>query len=827
MRLKVFFVMRSGAHFPYHVTTIDHLRRRGHDVTLFLDPDWHGRGRIQPRALDAWLEQAGPVQVRDAVPRTGWWRAVLTASREARSYANYCQRGPAVEFYRTRWKRYLPGWLRPFTNTALGGWLFRRRLTGQALAAVERLAPADRAIVESLRRETPDCVVASPTNMRFDAEVEYIKAAKALGVPCVVPVLSWDNLTTKGLLPVPPDLVLAWHKGHARDAREIHGIPGSRALVTGAPFFDKWFDGAATIPSRSAICQRVGLDPARPYVLYLGSSVSIAKDESWLLIALVQALRASRNPELRRLQVIFRPHPNNQRAVRQLDRAKVPVWPREPGLPDTTEMIAEFRAMLHHAIAAVGINTTGMLDAILCDRPCVAITAEEYKATQIDTDHFQRMLQSKALYVAHSIDDAVPVLRRLANGQDARGTARRAFMKTYARPRGLGADAGEAAALAIEHVAARRPLAELPAVLDRELSGRPDPAPPAVEPEPRRAASQQVLRTIEKARKTAIFRHYLRVRDLILRMLDDEPGYASSAYWKQELRGFEYLFDASPLVIAKLREHTYHITGLRSYEYRHHHAGRASPFADKLRQLKAHDPSNLFVGEAPHLGGFGHRIDEELVNLDTLKFYECLIALDRAGVVSQLRSPDRRHRVLEIGAGWGGFAYQLKTLFPRTTYLIVDLPATMLFSATYLKATFPDARMRFYGEGPDEDLLNDVNKADFVFIPAHAFARLPIPAVDLAVNIASFQEMTTAQVTGYVQKLDESGCPVLYSLNRDRSPYNRELSTVTEIVETAYAVEPIEVLEYPYTVLSWKPGRVFERSPMDYRHQVGRRRRAN
>lgn len=335
-------------------------------------------------------------------------------------------------------------------------------------------------------------------------------------------------------------------------------------------------------------------------------------------------------------------------------------------------------------------------------------------------------------------------------------------------------------------------------------------------------AAQGILRrSIEEARDTGIFRHYEQVRDIVLRMMDDASEYGASAYWKEELAGFDYMFDAGPLLIAKLREHAYHLTGLRSYEYREHHTDQASRFASKLRRLKEVDSGNLFVPEAPQLGGFGHRLGGQMVNLDTLRFYECLIALDRAGVISQLRGQGR-HRILEIGAGWGGFAYQLKTLFPNTTYIIVDLPPTLLFSATYLKATFPDARMKFYGEQPDEELFDELDQTDFIYLPAHAFARARVPPVDVAANLASFQEMTTEQVTGYVEQLADSGCRQLYSLNRDRSRYNNELSTVTEIMETRYRVERLEVLDVPYTVLSKKPEKSEGLSPTDYRHQIGR-----
>jgi hypothetical protein len=126
--------------------------------------------------------------------------------------------------------------------------------------------------------------------------------------------------------------------------------------------------------------------------------------------------------------------------------------------------------------------------------------------------------------------------------------------------------------------------------------------------------------------------------------------------------------------------------------------------------------------------------------------------------------------------------------------------------------------MKFYGE--EDALFEDFDRADFLFLPAHAFTRLPIPAAELAVNLASFQEMTTAQVKGYADKLADSGCPQLYSLNRDRSRYNPELSTVTGILETRYRVERLEVLDVPYTVLGSKTPK--EPEAADYRHLIGR-----
>ena len=93
----------------------------------------------------------------------------------------------------------------------------------------------------------------------------------------------------------------------------------------------------------------------------------------------------------------------------------------------------------------------------------------------------------------------------------------------------------------------------------------------------------------------------------------------------------------------------------------------------------------------------------------------------------------------------------------------------------------------------------------------------PAKVIDLAVNMVSFQEMTTTQVEGYVSRLRDLGCPRLYSLNRDRSAHNTELSTVTEILQKYYTVRQIELLNVQYLHLK-PPRKPVPPSHLDYRH---------
>lgn len=309
---------------------------------------------------------------------------------------------------------------------------------------------------------------------------------------------------------------------------------------------------------------------------------------------------------------------------------------------------------------------------------------------------------------------------------------------------------------------------------------------------------------LERAQNTDAYRHYLTARESVLRMLDEEERNSGSVsdYWTEELAGFNYILDASPLVVDRLREHSHHITGIRSYEYRQHHFIRKDAFAKKLAALKALDHSNLFVQESPILAGFGHDLDGESVNLDTLKFYEYLIGLDSQGFLDRFKSPPAdRGIVAEIGPGWGGFSYQFKTLYPDTTYVLIDLPLTLLLSITYLKTAFPDTSTFVYGDYPIDDLPDQLESYDFVFIPHYALDQLELPGVNLTHNMVSFQEMTTEHVERYVKRAYDWGSPYIYSLNRDRFRYNTQLSSVSAILEKYYDTTQVDVLPVPYTDL--------------------------
>ena len=110
----------------------------------------------------------------------------------------------------------------------------------------------------------------------------------------------------------------------------LHGVPPERVVVTGAQLFDDWFE-ARPSRSREEFCREVGLDPARPFVLYVGSSSFIAPDEVPFVERWLSRLRRAPSQAVRAVGVLVRPHPANSRQWRAFDAAsfaQVSLWPR-------------------------------------------------------------------------------------------------------------------------------------------------------------------------------------------------------------------------------------------------------------------------------------------------------------------------------------------------------------------------------------------------------------------------------------------------------------------------------------------------------------------
>ena len=101
----------------------------------------------------------------------------------------------------------------------------------RALDLCDRAIPLTKRVQRFVRDEHPDVVLVTPHLMPASTDVHYARSAAATGVPTAICVASWDNLSSKQLLRVVPDLVTVWNDTQKEEAVGLHGVPADRVVV--------------------------------------------------------------------------------------------------------------------------------------------------------------------------------------------------------------------------------------------------------------------------------------------------------------------------------------------------------------------------------------------------------------------------------------------------------------------------------------------------------------------------------------------------------------------------------------------------------------------
>jgi hypothetical protein len=438
--MRVLFVMRHGGYVRNFEWVLRLLAERGHEVELGFE-----RGRAKGMAERIERGRGGfelPDRLRDEVgirnalvpTRDDRWRGLAFGLRQSVSYLRYLS--PAYRDagkLRERWARGTP-WL----VVRLARLAPLRAPLARLLRWAERRIPRSQEIDAHLRARGYDAVVLTPL-VDGPSQHDWLRSAKALGVPAALAVASWDNLTNKGVMFDHPDRTYVWNEIQRREAVDLHGLDGETVAALGAYPFDHWFDWQPS-RGRDELCLEVGLSPARPFLLYVCSSGFIAADERPIVSRWVEALRV--DPELAGVGVLVRPHPTNGAIWREHalgSFANVAVWPRVGEDPTDEERRAGFYDSIHHSAAVVGANTTALIDAAIVGRRTYSVLFPELRGAQEQTLHFHYLLPENggALIVARSLEEHLAQLRRLLTGEQPDDGWREDFLRGFVRPRGL------------------------------------------------------------------------------------------------------------------------------------------------------------------------------------------------------------------------------------------------------------------------------------------------------------------------------------------------------------------------------------------------------
>jgi hypothetical protein len=456
--VKILFVMNSPEYLRFYDSAIEELASRGHDVALAVRKE----GDKKPVGLEGLQAYADRVSLLGVAPKHhGVWGEIAYGIRGTMDFVRYLHpRFAAARALRARMKRKgcppAYRWLDRISTLSPA----RVHSAQRVLMAADRAIPVSRQIAEVLREQRPDVLLVSPLVEVASEQVDWIKAARALGIRTAACIASWDNLTNKGLLRIEPDMVIVWNEAQKREAQEYHYIPARRIAVTGAQLFDKWFVKSVT-RSREAFCARVGLPDARPFVLFTGSSSFISESNAEVAFVRrwIEGLRGSGDANLRDINILVRPHPYNCHAWAHDPLAGVPgvsVFPARGYNPIDPDNRADFFDSIYHCAAVVGINTSAMIEAAIVGRPVCSILADEFAGTQEGTIHFHYLLPENGgfLRIAATLEEHVGQLADRLRDPDAARAETQRFVSHFIRPHGLERPATPIFADVVERLAA-------------------------------------------------------------------------------------------------------------------------------------------------------------------------------------------------------------------------------------------------------------------------------------------------------------------------------------------------------------------------------------
>lgn len=436
--MKILWVASQPIYFRYFESTIRLLAQRGHRVYLavntarrFAEHDW----------LEALAKELPGVEAGEFPRRRDGWQWLAAAVRLSMDCLRYLHprydRAPRL---RARAESYPIGpLLRRLKALPAGvrGWGVR--VCTQRLAVVERAIPSCRNLDRALGELRPDLVCVTPLIEFASGQVDVIKSANRLGLPTALAVASWDNLTNKGLIRVPPDRVLVWNDYQAKEAIELHGVAPDKVVVIGAACFDDWF-GRRAASARDDFCRKAGLDPREPFVLFVGSSHFVAPDELRFFQEWARRVRSAEHSALHRVGVLVRLHPDNREQWAKASLAglgHVAVWDQDSGYPLTEDSKQRYFDSIYHSAAVVGVNTSALLEAAVVGRPTLTILVPENSDGQAGTLHFDylRTLAGGLLRVGATWQAHLAQLTEVIGGSGSQRNEE--FLRAFIRPFGL------------------------------------------------------------------------------------------------------------------------------------------------------------------------------------------------------------------------------------------------------------------------------------------------------------------------------------------------------------------------------------------------------
>lgn len=254
------------------------------------------------------------------------------------------------------------------------------------------------------------------------------KIAYRMGIPVTGFIFSWDNLTSRSRIFVPYHQYIVWHNPMRNQLLEQYPkIDPQTVKVTGTPQFDYHFKSDYWL-SREELCQRIGIDPSRPFVFYTTGLDKHFPDEHYTVERVIRLLEELDLPE--KPQLVVRTYvkgiSDEMRALaaRMEDNPDVvfpPVaWDEKWYMPQH-EDLALYTSLLRECAMGINPASTVSLELMMHNKPVINLGFDPPGSNlphrfrwirHIEFDHFRPVAESGGTMVAYKPEDLGPFIQR-------------------------------------------------------------------------------------------------------------------------------------------------------------------------------------------------------------------------------------------------------------------------------------------------------------------------------------------------------------------------------------------------------------------------------
>lgn len=274
-----------------------------------------------------------------------------------------------------------------------------------------------------------------------------LSAAKSLGLKMVTSILSFDNPTKRGWIPLTYDRYFVWNERNKNEILQLYSTLNNKQIhVCGAPQFDFYFESELILPI-SKWRTINGINTSRPVIFYSGGPADLFPNEIQYLKDLLFQIDAGlihNNP-----LILFRSHPadNIDRWIKAFPGNRNIVFQSSWGknndslFSDVSKFeISNLCSTLFYTDVHVSLCSTMTVDGSAFDKPQIAPYYDannrrnERRLRQLYfQEHYQDIMDSGALQLVPSKDAWPQVINRCMSHPEEYKKHRRLLLKKVIR----------------------------------------------------------------------------------------------------------------------------------------------------------------------------------------------------------------------------------------------------------------------------------------------------------------------------------------------------------------------------------------------------------